>query len=72
MTGLAGCLQDERRIRALVLPPELEQLVCEQAAPLDELVRCERRRMERSEREDTVAAAVRAEEAVRRSLTVRE
>jgi hypothetical protein len=53
-------LEDERRVRSLAVSPQVEELIGQDSAPEDELIRRERRRMERRQCENAVAAVGRA------------
>jgi hypothetical protein len=69
-TGGSGSPQDERRVWALTVTPQLEESIGEQRTPRDERVRRKWRWVERLEREHAVAAARRAESAGRHPLAI--
>ena len=53
-------LEDKRRVWSLAVSPQVEELIGENSAPGDELIRREHRRVERSQCENAVAAVGRA------------
>jgi hypothetical protein len=53
-------LEDERRVRSLAVPPQVEELIGEDSSPQDELVRREHGRVERSQCENAIATVGRA------------